>query len=1422
MVALIAGVALPGILPARAVGGEFAFANAVNSAPEGAATGTPPTLLFRVTYDGSPSPVPVSVDYATSDITATAGVDYVATSGSNSDSNTQTSALTFFEADQRRGYMDLEIPLIGDAIREPDETFRLTLSRPTGGTFAGNAQTIQATGEIQNDDGSGPGPLATIVAPVAVQEPLNANSDPVAMLFTIKLDEVAGQNITVSATTANSSATAPSDYAARSSSTTPNGTVTIPKDKQEATFAVQLFGDNVVEGDETFTVTLTGASNAILGSPIQAVGTIQDNEATAISLNSITATEGDSGTSNAVMTISLSAPAAQDLNLTYSTIDGNAREPGDYTKQTNTAVTVPAGTTSKTISIPIVGDVVFEETQFFDVVLFSNTGAQLDRSTVTILDNEARPGLSIDDASLAEGNSGRTAVPFKVKMSGLSETNVTVNAATGSPAEADAATAGSDFDAFSQTVTVPRGSLESASFSVNVIGDTLYAVDERFLVNLSGPSGATLADAQAVGTIKNDDLIPVLTIADREVNEGSVGTTTPMQFTVTQTNGAESPVTFNWATKDDSAVSTGQAPPVGGRDYDGGSGNAVAINQATKVATFSVNIQGDALPEPKERFFVNLTEPKNATIPFGTATGSINNDDGNTGIPTVAIASPAPINEGNPNADGTPKTTPLNFTVTVSGASTQPITVNYKTVDGTAKSPADYTGTNSGVLTIPTGSTSGTIAVPIVGDVANEDNEQFQVVITSVGNANPETGKDSATGTINDDDATPTVSVVDKTVSEGDADTTAVVDVTLSAESADPVTVQFATSNGTATAPGDYTAVTETVTFAPGEISKSVSIPVKGDTVDEGDETVNLTISQPSSNATIGDGTGTLTIEDDDGTTPTLSINDATVTEGNSGEANLTFTVTLDPASQDTVTVQATSADGTAEEPADYTAFDETLTFAPGEKTKTVTVKVKGDTVDEPNETLTVLLSGADGATVSASGEEGTGTITDDDAPAGAPAISVSDPSTAEGNSGTKNLTFTVTLDKAGNSPIKVDYTTEAGTATAGTDYVTKAGTLTFAAGDTSETVDVVVNGDTTDESDETLKLKLSNADGASIAKDTGNGTISDDDGAAAVVGRITTGVGPGGGAHIRNYKGNEFTGDFFAFDQNGGVRVARGDIDGDGVDEIIAGAGPGGEPLVGVYPADASGNPTKNFKAVFLAYAPGFGGGVSVAAADLDGDGIDEIITGAGPGGGPHVRVFGIDSDDQGNIEILETDGFYGAPAEFRGGVNVAAASLDADNKAEIVTAHASDGAPVVRTYRFDPNTEALSEFDQAFLAYDPNFTGGLNIAAGHLDGDGKAEIVTGPARQGGPHIKVFNGAGGIINSGIMAYDPNFLGGVSVAIGDAVGDASGEVITGAGAGGGPHVRGFKGDLTPTSPEISFYGYQDIFTGGLFVSVGKS
>ena len=149
----------------------------------------------------------------------------------------------------------------------------------------------------------------------------------------------------------------------------------------------------------------------------------------------------------------------------------------------------------------------------------------------------------------------------------------------------------------------------------------------------------------------------------------------------------------------------------------------------------------------------------------------------------------------------------------------------------------------------------------------------------------------------------------------------------------------------------------------------------------------------------------------------------------------------------------------------------------------------------------------------------------------------------------------------------------------------------------------------------------------------------------------------------------------------------------------------------------------------------------------------------------------------------LFVDNGFAGADPGHRGGVNVAAGDLDGDGRAEIVTAHASDGQPTVRTFHYNLLTDTATPYRSAFNAYAAGFTGGVTVAAGNLYNDGTAEIVTGPAGQGGPHIKIFNGDGSNINPGIFAYAADYFGGVNVAIGDLTGDSRSEVVTGAGPG---------------------------------------
>lgn len=233
----------------------------------------------------------------------------------------------------------------------------------------------------------------------------------------------------------------------------------------------------------------------------------------------------------------------------------------------------------------------------------------------------------------------------------------------------------------------------------------------------------------------------------------------------------------------------------------------------------------------------------------------------------------------------------------------------------------------------------------------------------------------------------PTVSVGSASVTEGNAGTTTLsAPVTLSAPSAQAVTVKFATSDGTATKPGDYAESTGTVTIPAGQTTGTASVQVNGDTTDEPDETLTVTLSEPT-NATLATVSAAQTITDDDGpaaATPAISIADATAAEGDSGATDAAFAVTLTAASSQAVTVRYATADGSAKQPDDYATTSGTLTFPPGQTTRTIAVPVKGDTTPEADETFTIALSAPANATLADA--SATGTITDDDdAPAAPP-----------------------------------------------------------------------------------------------------------------------------------------------------------------------------------------------------------------------------------------------------------------------------------------------------------------------------------------------------------------------------------------------------------------------------------------------------
>ena len=260
------------------------------------------------------------------------------------------------------------------------------------------------------------------------------------------------------------------------------------------------------------------------------------------------------------------------------------------------------------------------------------------------------------------------------------------------------------------------------------------------------------------------------------------------------------------------------------------------------------------------------------------------------------------------------------------------------------------------------------------------------------------------------------------------------------------------------------------------------------------------------------------------------------------------------------------------------------------------------------------------------------------------------------------------------------------------------------------------------------------------------------------------------------------------------GVRLAAGDISGDGIADIIAGQGPDGSQVRVFNGADAtlylSGYP----------YGPTFAGGVFVAAGDVNGDGRLDVITGQGQGGG-RVRIFsGADAADLGSVSPFGPD--------FTGGVHVAAGDVDGDGRAEVIAGQAAGGlVAVLRGTDLSPLIIGPP--------YTPGYAGGVHVAAGDLTGDGRAEVIVGPG-SGGEPVRVFDALTATMLASFVPYTLAYPGGVRVAVADLTGDGRGELLTAPGPGGPPLVRVFNGN--GSSELASFYAYDLAWRGGIYLA----
>ena len=637
-------------------------------------------------------------------------------------------------------------------------------------------------------------------------------------------------------------------------------------------------------------------------------------------------------------------------------------------------------------------------------------------------------GISIEDLEVLE-DAGPASL--RVSLRSALDEAVTVRYATSD----GTAIAGQDYRSTSSTLTIPAGETET-HITVDILNDTEVESNETFMVTLTDPIGASLTRAKATVTIIDEDL-PVVSINDVVVAEDDGRAV----FTVRLGTPSTVPVTVPYATVDGTATAAADYIPVSGE---------LTILPGELSARVAVVVIDDGLFEPNETFTVVLSSPVGAVLGGGTGAGTIlDNDQYELNVDDVTVEEAAGDAQFRVSLD---RPNPV-----------QTIRVVYATADGTATAGLDYEA-RSGILAFSPGVAERTIVVPLLDDDIDEPDETFQVQLSSVEHA--VFGVSEATGTIVDDEATPTLGIDDVVVRE-DAES-AVFTVRLNGRSATEVRADYATSDETATGSVDYTETSGTVEFAPGSVEQRIVVPVLEDGLAEPDETFLVQLSG-AVDAEIEDGVGRGTITDNDDAL-TISIDDARALE----DAGIMYLpVRLSRPASAVVSVFFASSDITAEAGLDYTASRGIVVFGSGSTEGMVAIKVKEDALNEEDETFHVTLSRARNAVIARG--VATGTIGDN---SGMPYLSVDDILVREDG---EEAIFTVRLSLPSTRLTTVAYHTVDGTATAGADYEETSGTVAFAPGEVQKEVDVRLLRGKRDWRDETFTLVLTLASNARL-----------------------------------------------------------------------------------------------------------------------------------------------------------------------------------------------------------------------------------------------------------------------------------------------------------------------------------------------------
>lgn len=493
-------------------------------------------------------------------------------------------------------------------------------------------------------------------------------------------------------------------------------TVTIPSGATTATVTVNPTADATVEANETVILTVANGSGYSVGAPASATGTILNDDVPSASIAVAPASVNEDSGTPLVYTITLDQPSPATLSIAF-TVGGTGASGTDYAAVTS-PISIGAGATTGTVTVTPTADSNVEANETVVLNLVAGAGYTVGTpaaATGTILDDD-QPALSINDVSLNEGDSGTTAFTFTVSLNapaGPGGVSFDIATADGT------ATAGSDYTAQNLSGQIIAAGSSSATFTVQVNGDTQNEPNKAFFVNVSNVTGATVTDAQGLGTIVNDDAQPSLSINDVSVTEGNAGTLTAT-LTVTLSAASGQTLSVNYATADLTATAA--------TDYVSASGTLTFAPGVT-TQTIAVTVNGDTTPEADETFAVNLTAPTNATVADAQGIVTIVNDDQPVTVAPATLPAPTIGVAYSQAVSASGGTAPYSYAITagsvptglslspgggvLSGTPTATGTFNFTvTATDSSGSPGPYTGSAAYSFTV--GAPTLLLPVPVL------------------------------------------------------------------------------------------------------------------------------------------------------------------------------------------------------------------------------------------------------------------------------------------------------------------------------------------------------------------------------------------------------------------------------------------------------------------------------------------------------------------------------------------------------------------------------------------------------------------------------------------------------------------------------------------------------------------------------------